>query len=629
MPKRKCTFTEELKKKFLCFRQGRDPYEAECLTCKAGTYVSVANKGANDLQVHVNSKKHAKAARGESSKAEVTDFFVTQSDSVAVTAAEGSFAFHTVKHHESYRSMDCTSGLLRKAFTDSPTAQKFSCARTKTEAIINSVIAQHSVDVALEALQGISYCGVSTDGSNHGAVKLFPLLIQYYDWKNGGVQSKLIEIKSPPNESADTIAQYIKDTLQKKGIFSKCIAFTGDHCNTMFGGIRHNEEGKNVFANLKKSLQNTALIGVGLPAHNLNNCVHHGADTLDLDIEQIIFKIYHHFNIYTVRTENLKKYCEFADVNYRALLSHSKTRWLSLFPGIERLLQMYPALKAFFLSQDRPPVQIKTFFEDEFSEIYLWQMHSLMSVFQSNIQEMEREDNSVVEVKRILNKVQSLLHERKMNNFMPLKVKSMLAQKQKDGNGQRCDHFSAQVQGLYSSCLDYLQKWMAPMEEFSTFMWMDLSEIPDWNDVEACIKNLAEKGVEVDDAKCFDEVTNLKTFIEKNCAEFSDLQAHQRWTKFFERSKSVDFHSELLKMVQFFFAIPAHNANVERIFSLMQAQWTKERNRMSVDSLKGILCTQYNFRNMTCKDFHSYLMGNLKLLKEMQSSDKYTRQEED
>ncbi|KAL7882547.1 hypothetical protein SRHO_G00002050 [Serrasalmus rhombeus] len=141
---------------------------------------------------------------------------------------------------------------------------------------------------------------------------------------------------------------------------------------------------------------------------------------------------------------------------------------------------------------------------------------------------MEREDNSVVEVKRIL--VQSLLHEHKMNNFMPLKVKSMLAQKQKDGYGQRCDHFSAQ------SC--------------------------------------------------------------------------SRWYRFV-------------------FAIPAHNANVERIFSLMQAQWTKERNRMSVDSLKGILCTQYNFRNMTCKDFHTYIMVNRKLLKEMQSSDKYEEEEQE
>lgn len=106
----------------------------------------------------------------------------------------------------------------------------------------------------------------------------------------------------------------------------------------------------------------------------------------------------------------------------------------------------------------------------------------------------------------------------------------------------------------YSACLGYLERWMAPMEEFSTFMWMDLNEIPDWNDVEGCIRHLAVKGVEIDDAKCFDQVTNLKKFIERSNSDedFSDLQAHQKWTKFLEKSKSVDFHSELLKIAVFF-----------------------------------------------------------------------------
>lgn len=91
------------------------------------------------------------------------------------------------------------------------------------------------------------------------------------------------------------------------------------------------------------------------------------------------------------------------------------------------------------------------------------------------------------------------------------------------------------------------------MEEFSTFMWMDLSEIPKWNNVEGCIRHLAGNGVEIDDSKCFDQVTNLKTFIERSNSDagFRDLQAHLRWKKFFERSKSVDFHSEPLKLAQF------------------------------------------------------------------------------
>ena len=77
MPKHKCKFTDKLKKKNPCFRLGHDASLAECMTCRAGTYVSVANKGGSDLEAHVHSAKHKTAARGESSSSKVTDFFVS------------------------------------------------------------------------------------------------------------------------------------------------------------------------------------------------------------------------------------------------------------------------------------------------------------------------------------------------------------------------------------------------------------------------------------------------------------------------------------------------------------------------------------------------------------------------
>jgi hypothetical protein len=61
-----------------------------------------------------------------------------------------------------------------------------------------------------------------------------------------------------------------------------------------------------VFAKLIYLLDSTALIGVGCPAHILNNCVHHAVENLDVDIEYIIFKIYQYFHIYTVQTEQLQ-----------------------------------------------------------------------------------------------------------------------------------------------------------------------------------------------------------------------------------------------------------------------------------------------------------------------------------
>ena len=119
--------------------------------------------------------------------------------------------------------MDCTSALFKKTFPDCDVVRKFSGAHTKTETIVNSVLAPYSVESVLKTFEehAIAYCGVSTDASNHGSIKIFPVIIQYFDWRNGGLQSKIIEIQNVPDETADTIANYVKNrpTLQKKGLF--------------------------------------------------------------------------------------------------------------------------------------------------------------------------------------------------------------------------------------------------------------------------------------------------------------------------------------------------------------------------------------------------------------------------
>ena len=52
---------------------------------------------------------------------------------------------------------------------------------------------------------------------------------------------------------------------------------------------------------------------------------------MSIDIKNTINKIYQYLSIYTVQTEQLKVYFELADVEHTKLLSHSKTRRLSLF----------------------------------------------------------------------------------------------------------------------------------------------------------------------------------------------------------------------------------------------------------------------------------------------------------
>ena len=92
---------------------------------------------------------------------------------------------------------------------------------------------------------------------------------------------------------------------------------------------------------------------------------------------------------------------------------------------------MFSPLKSYFLSEEHPPIVIKRFFENEMNELYLWHMHSLMSVFHGRIQVVERENNSVAEMLENLELLHKVLVARKNENFMSLTVKRLFVEKEK------------------------------------------------------------------------------------------------------------------------------------------------------------------------------------------------------
>jgi hypothetical protein len=78
------------------------------------------------------------------------------------------------------------------------------------------------------------------------------------------------------------------------------------------------------------------ILGIGCSAHIVHNSVQTACDSLPLDIEFIVIKIYKYFHIYTVRVMKLKEFCEFVKTDYKKILSHSSTRFLSLFKVFQK-----------------------------------------------------------------------------------------------------------------------------------------------------------------------------------------------------------------------------------------------------------------------------------------------------
>lgn len=117
--------------------------------------------------------------------------------------------------------MECTASLKRKMFNNSETAKNLKCGKTKTEAIVNQVVASHTITTIIETLSNISCLSVATDASNHGAEKLFPILIQYFNWSGNGIETKILELQSSPNETSLSIANLIYETLNTHQLIPK------------------------------------------------------------------------------------------------------------------------------------------------------------------------------------------------------------------------------------------------------------------------------------------------------------------------------------------------------------------------------------------------------------------------
>ncbi|KAJ4929630.1 hypothetical protein JOQ06_018653, partial [Pogonophryne albipinna] len=122
----------------------------------------------------------------------------------------------------------------------------------------------------------------------------------------------------------------------------KMSAYAADNASVNYG--KHNS----VYQKLK--LAQKDVLAANCLAHILHNATRYAASNLDIDIENVVLKVYSHFSISASRTAQLKEFCEFVEVEECNLLRHVVTRWLSLLPSIDRILKCWRPLTSYFQS---------------------------------------------------------------------------------------------------------------------------------------------------------------------------------------------------------------------------------------------------------------------------------------
>ena len=501
---------------------------------------------------------------------------------------------------------------------------KFSCARTKTMAIVKNILYPYALAELKNELDGTEHLCFLSDASNHKAFKLYPTLVQYFNIEKG-IQCKILDLSEIPGETSDIIANHLKEILIKNNLTKKVIGMSADNSNTNFGGLKRRGL-NNIYTKMKSHL-NSNIFGIGCNAHIISNAISTATEELSVSPEIIIPQIYLYFRNYTVRTETLKEFCDMNETEFRNLLGYSKTRWLALTPSIERILYLLEPLRSYFLSQEKIPKILQQFFERvEKSKIYFTFIHNQASIFSDYILKIEKTNISVMEVYKIILEFKQIMKRRLDTSYIPLILRSLISDLEESSPGFRVN-FMKEINAFYNCCNKYLEEWTTPLEEFKIFGWTLLeNSIINWEDVVATVDFLTAKGIEINDGKLLHEVDCANKYCnDTKISKWREegLSSDMKWVEIFKHfNNNLIPHNNLLSVIQFAFALPGTNAAVERVFSIITDIWSSEKTQISIQCLTAQVYLKINLKEK-CADFYNCMKNNNEILKRVHGVEKY------
>lgn len=647
--KRTCKVNNEwfLIPKYKCFVRKSDTIIV-CQSCPVKkNELDVSYHGISALDKHLKTEKHKNGLKKVSGHGKILDdFVVTGVEWKRLRAAEGTLSYHIIKQRQSFKSVDDLTDVIVLICGDSKIAKSIQCGRTKAEKIITSVLAPHSVDLIVDDLVRCFFYSISTDASNHKAIKVFPLLVQYFDPFKGGIQIKILGVVNLDNEKSETVSEMmiglITEALSKKlseeeiqEILRKISAFSGDNCSTNFGSQARRGE-NNVFYRLKDMLDNPELVGVGCPMHVSHNAAKKGLGMLSFNIDTLAHSLHSQFDKQTIPTAKLQLKCAEHNVEFMTLLTHSHTRVIGTKKVAERLLHLHDPLRDYFDdTTSKVPPSISKFYKSKFAKCYLLLIIAFNKSMEESTLKLETRGNSVLETRKYMKEIVTKLQNRVNLNFLPLDIVKEIDVLLENGavTQSEVNKFKSESVKMHTSALNYMKLWYQNYLEFEIFDYLDLIIGENrklnftYEDISKSIPYLESKSVKIDDSKLVDELAYVMEYVKtiKNHTEWNSLQTHEKWSKMICSAKSVSCLQEFLKICQYVFSLFAHNADAERVF-IIEGQWTEDRNRLLIENVCGIAQVDFNFQ-MTSLKFYNYLMNNEKLLKQIGGNEKYTKKD--
>lgn len=265
-------------------------------------------------------------------------------------------------------------------------------------------------------LDSARFVALSGDASNHGNIKMFPVIVRFFSLTNG-VQHKMLDFADFSDEKADTITQLLISVCEKYDLKKKLVAYSADNAPVNIGGVTRGGS-VNVFHQLQTEFDNK-LVGVGCNVHLTHNTSQSACNTIKVfNIEATAVNIYKHFHRNTVRVSRLKEICESSDTEYSQLLGYGKTRFLAFRNCIARIIELFDVLKTFFLdSKENAARNLMQFSKNPIAKLLLIFVRDQSDIFEETLTKMEGDHITGFDAARIIQQLKTTIEGRADDRF--------------------------------------------------------------------------------------------------------------------------------------------------------------------------------------------------------------------
>ena len=326
----------------------------------------------------------------------------------------------------------------------------------------------------------------------------------------------------------------------------------------------------------------------------------------------------------------MKEVFDFIEEEYKPLLRHVPTRWLSLLPAILRFNNNWAGISSYFykLGSGNCPSYLWKYFSEEEDVlnhvssrntllVYLKFLSNILPLFDSGIKKVESSDISICEIWKIMDNLHNQLLCRKRDLYFGFEAMELL----KYHTNANKTAIEKDFVNFVDCTTKYLEKWFnfsdsnyfkelsilcSPEEvDYAKFAKViDILKLSNAIDMDACYEEFCRIGNDLKNIKNLGENQTPMDMWEKICKNYPDLLPN------------------LTSVLGFIFSIPVTNAFCERVFSLMENYWSDDRAQSGVTLIKSEIQVKTNF-SMTCQQFYTFCIKNKQLLKNARSTDKY------